>query len=59
MPLYDYKCSNEECNKKFEENVKLSEFDTKVVTCPECGKEAKRELSPGVGPHTTWKHWRL
>lgn len=59
MPLYEFKCTDEKCAKEFEESVKLSEYDTKVIKCPTCEKEAKRKISAGVGPHTTWKHWRL
>ncbi len=58
MPLYDFVCKNEKCRHEFEESVPLTEFDTRVVKCPKCEEEAKRQLVVLKGAHTTWKHWR-
>jgi putative FmdB family regulatory protein len=59
MALYDFRCQNEKCGKEFEESVSLSEFDTKVVKCPDCQTEAKRVLGAMKSGHTSWKQWRL
>lgn len=59
MPLYSFKCPKEDCQHEFEERVPLTEFDTRIVKCTKCGTEAKRQVSAGSGPHTSWKHWRL
>jgi len=45
--IYEYKCSNEKCNKKFESHhsMELSEAPT---WCPECGSLATKLLSSGI-----------
>lgn len=42
MPIYEYKCTK--CSKVFEE-MQTVHADT-VHTCPDCGKPAKRLISP-------------
>lgn len=59
IPLYEFTCTNEKCKKDFEEKVSLTEFDTKVVECPDCKTKAERKLSIQRTGHTTWKNWRL
>jgi putative FmdB family regulatory protein len=44
MPTYDYQCSN---GHSFELFQKMS--DEPVTTCPECGAEARRQISGGAG----------
>lgn len=57
MPLYTYEC--EKCKKEFDESVKLAEFDTKVVPCPDCKDPAVRKLTGQRTASSTWKNWRL
>ncbi|AJD81819.1 hypothetical protein YenMTG1_010 [Yersinia phage vB_YenM_TG1] len=46
MPIYDYKCTNEECNAEFERIKKL--VDRAKAICPECSSEAKQAVTaPG------------
>lgn len=59
MALYEFKCTNEKCGKEFEERVAISELDTTVVNCPDCGTKAERKVSLQRAVHTTWKNWRL
>lgn len=42
MPLYTYKCQNDECNHSEEKIVKLADRDEDRV-CPECSGTSKRE----------------
>lgn len=42
MPLYEFTC--ERCGKSFEELKSLADRDEPGI-CPDCGAEAKRELS--------------
>ena len=44
MPTYDYQCSK---GHSFELFQKMS--DDPVAACPECGAEAKRQISGGAG----------
>lgn len=44
MPTYDYQCSN---GHTFELFQKMS--DEPVAVCPECGAEARRQISGGAG----------
>ena len=44
MPTYDYQCSN---GHAFELFQKMS--DEPVASCPECGAEARRQISGGAG----------
>ena len=44
MPTYDYQCSN---GHTFELFQKMS--DEPVTECPECGAEARRQISGGAG----------
>lgn len=44
MPTYEYRCAN---GHEFEVFQRMS--DDPVSTCPECGAEAERLLSPGAG----------
>lgn len=59
MPLYDFRCSDDKCGKEFEEKVSLTEFETKIVSCPECKAKAERQLTGQRIHHTSWKNWRL
>lgn len=45
MPTYEYKCL--ECGIKFERFQSITEEPIK--SCPECGGEVKRLISPGGG----------
>jgi len=55
MPVYEYQCKK--CRHQFE--LKQSFDDDPIVTCPQCGGEAKRIFSPvpiifkGPGFYTT------
>ena len=42
MPLYEFTC--ERCGKSFEELKSLSERED-PASCPDCGAEAKRQMS--------------
>ena len=44
MPTYDYECPS---GHRFELFQKMS--DEPVAACPECGKDAKRQISGGAG----------
>lgn len=44
MPTYEYRCPNDHTFDLFQ---KMS--DEPVATCPECGEEARRQLSGGAG----------
>ena len=44
MPTYDYQCSE---GHSFELFQKMS--DEPVASCPECGAEARRQISGGAG----------
>jgi len=47
MPIYDYKCLNEECKHTFD---LIQKRDEPNPPCPECGhKETKRLLPRGIG----------
>lgn len=59
MPMYQYKCSRPECRYEFEHIVSLQDFDKADIKCPNCGAEAKRELTGQRTVHSTWKNWRL
>ncbi len=41
MPIYEYRC--EPCDKTFEKIRRMS--DETPVSCPDCGDEAKKQLS--------------
>ena len=43
MPIYQYKC--EKCDKEFELKKSFDD-DSNHVTCPKCGKSAKRVFIP-------------
>jgi putative FmdB family regulatory protein len=43
MPIYEYKCNNEECLKHFE---KTQKFTSKAVAkCPSCNSKSTRQIS--------------
>lgn len=42
MPIYDFKCSNPECNYHDEELVKMG---TNKIECPKCGQEAVKTMN--------------
>ena len=47
MPLYEYKCTDEECDHKWEVEQRMA--DDSLIDCPECKKEtAKRLISLGT-----------
>jgi len=48
MPVYEFKCQNEECASDFEVVLKLSAYDTPQV-CPECGCEKTQRKISNVG----------
>ena len=44
MPTYDYHCRS--CGEDFSRREKISEHDTRDVSCPKCnGREAERVIS--------------
>ena len=45
MPIYEYRC--EGCGQVIEKFQKMS--DETVTECPECGAEARRQISGGAG----------
>ena len=50
MPMYDFKCTNTECNHEFERKTSYEERESQ--TCPECGKPADKVWAgqgPGMG----------
>ena len=42
-PIYDFQCSNQDCNHVAERVVRL---DTEAIECPVCGHEAAKVFSP-------------
>jgi putative FmdB family regulatory protein len=60
MPLYDWVCTDKECQEHFEKSIPLKEADEGVkIKCPTCGADSTREMSVLRSPSTSWKHWRL
>ena len=58
MPLYDMKCTNEECKHEFEENIKLAEIEQ--AKCPKCGSKAERLITnPKHFKHGSWNRWSV
>ena len=56
MPVYEYKCTNEECNHKWDLEQKMT--DDKITECPKCKKEtAKRLISMGTTFHCKGPGW--
>jgi putative FmdB family regulatory protein len=45
MPIFNFKCRDENCNKHFERIMKLSELETETIECPECKGDVVRLLS--------------
>ena len=45
MPTYEYICNS--CGNRFERLLKMT--DETVQNCPECGEEAQRLMSAGIG----------
>ena len=43
IPIYEYKCMT--CKKVSEVWVKDSEREKKLIDCPECGQDAKKQMS--------------
>lgn len=39
MPLYTYRCSNEDCKHCIEKIVKYDEREEKTYDCPQCNSE--------------------
>ena len=44
MPLYDYKCSNDNCNMPIKE-VHMSIYSDTIPVCEKCGSIMKRQIS--------------
>lgn len=42
MPIYEYVCTNDTCNHKFEEMQKISDPD--IDTCPKCSKKQVKKI---------------
>lgn len=61
MPLYDFKCTNKECEHEFEENVKLADIEESdgCVSCPECHMPAIRRITLVTPKHGSWSTWRM
>lgn len=59
MPLYELKCTNEECEYEFEDQYKLAEVEN--AKCPKCGAPAKREFrtNPAHTRHSSATRWRM
>jgi putative FmdB family regulatory protein len=60
MPLYDFKCTNKDCEYEFEEQVKLADIDDcGCVDCPECHMPAIRKITnPRHYKHVSWSAWK-
>ena len=59
MPLYEFECTNEECECEiWEEIIKLAEYDESKVACTLCGLPAKR-IYNSISKHRTWSEWRV
>ena len=43
MPIYEFKCKT--CKKVSEILVQNSEMDKTIMMCPECGQDAKKQMS--------------
>lgn len=57
MPLYEYKCSNEKCQKIFSEILPMKDCD-KRMKCPDCGADAKKQLGCHIDTFAASK-WRM
>lgn len=49
MPIYDYRCSDKECNHIMEDQRKG--FDDKVIVCEKCGSDSNRLFSGMFAAH--------
>ena len=62
MPLYTYKCNNDECEVKLiDEQRRIAERED-PLNCPECGCRLEftvGETGPGYGKHGSWAAWRM
>ena len=60
MPMYDFKCTNKECEREFEENIKLADIEESCgcVDCPDCHMPAVRKITnPTHFKHLSWSSW--
>jgi len=48
MATYDFKCTNPDCENVQEEVMKISEKDTKKITCNECGNHSVYIFTPTI-----------
>lgn len=61
MPLYDFKCSNQECtnyNVHVEELCKVGA----IAQCSLCSLDMQKIILPPDGkrnPHPSWSQWRV
>jgi putative FmdB family regulatory protein len=60
MPIYEYKCKNENCS-NYDETIdrlaKVADRDDQL--CSECESKLNRLQSVGGGTHTSWSLWRV
>lgn len=52
--IYKFKCTNPECQKEYDVEMKLSEYTSEGHTCPDCGEPLKRCVSD-FGVNSQWK----
>jgi len=59
--LYEMKCTNDQCVLKYEEQIKIAEYEANGAKCPQCGAPAEREVrtNPGHFRHASWAQWRM
>lgn len=61
MPLYDFKCENEECKENGIHCERLCKVG-KIATCENCQAPMKKLILPPEGkrvPHVSWSTWRV
>jgi len=57
MPVYDYLCSNPECECTFELVLMIGE-NKKTTKCTKCGKKAKKIPSINARMKANWSQWQ-